>query len=980
MRPKFIASIVLLLFVWTLQAQNIVGKVTDNKGNPVASARVEVNSVTGESVLTDKEGIYSIKANIGDILLISTNDGEGLSIQIKSAQCDVVIHPYDEIIERGFGIRTTQKASTLSTASATFEQMEKFSAINPVNALYGLIPGLTILSNGGPAYNSQPTIQLRGIGTTGNASPLILVDGIERPIERLSVSEIENVTVLKDAAAVAIYGMRAANGVILVTTKRGEYGKMKVDVKYQHGFTKPFRLPKMVNAPTYALALNEALRNDGLSPKYTEDEIELFRNGSNPDLYPNVNWLDEATRNKGDNNELDLTFSGGNERFRYFSNINYANDFGLINPIPSVEDYNTALNFYKLNLRVNLDFKLTATTKIKLNIMGSIDDYNRPNIAPNTLFQRTISIPSAAFPVKTSSGQWGGNLIYKNTNPAASIAASGFTRSQNRLLFADLVLTQDLSVFLKGLSAEVGVGYDNKAEYLDTQSRTFIYEYAGTKYGENTELSFNKSLNSMYMNSTLYGKVNYFTQNAHSQFNALLLYFQEDFQNKGRNTHVARQSMVASASWALYDKYFLDATASYAGSSYLSKGDKFRLYPAVSAGWLLSSEKFFPRSEYLDLLKLRASFGLSGNDRMSYELDRQFYTGGDNYYFGNGSSVANSLKEGQMATRNLEPELSRKVNVGLDLIAFKGLNLSIDAFYDYRKNILVAGSPVISQVLGAVAPMVNKGIVENKGIEASLTYTGKVGDLNYNIGGNFAFARNKIIESGEGYQPYDYLYNRGNSIGAYRGLQSNGFFADEADIQQSKKQSFSVVRPGDIKYVDINNDDQINEYDQKVLGYSTRAPEIYYGFNVAADYKGLGFSAQFQGIEHFQVARTTDHIYWTLQNNGNISDWYYNGGRWTSENRENAKLPRLTTQGNNNNFRANDIWMADGSYLKLRSLEIYYSLPSRWIKAVKLSKVKLFARGMNLFSIDHIKDKDPEYMGNEYPTLSSYHLGASLSF
>lgn len=871
--------------------------------------------------------------------------------------------------------------STKSIGTVSSEEMEKFSALNPENALFGLIPGLTVLSNGGPVFSNSPTIKLRGVSTLNFSDPLVLIDGVQRPLSRLVISEIESVSVLKDAAALAPYGVRGANGVILIKTKSGEFGKMKVDVKYQHGIITPFRLPVMVDAPTYAAAWNEAITNDGLASTakiYTPNEIELFRNGTNPDLYPNVNWMNEVSRDAGNSNQLDISFNGGSDKVRYFTNVNYTNDFGLINPFPSEEGYNTALNYYKLNLRTNLDVRLTETTRMRLNVMGSIDDYARPNIGISTIYQRAVSIPASAFPIKTTSKQWGGSLIYKAQNPVANIASSGYVRSQNRILFADLTLEQNLNAVLPGLMAEGGMSYDNMAEYLDTKAKTFQYETGGVIYGSNSELTFTTTLNDMYMNSTLWGKLKHEASFENSKLSSYLMYTQEDAQRKTRNNHVARQSFVGGVNFASSSRYFFDLAASYSGSSYLSANRKFGFYPAVSGAWLISAEDFMNEITDIDMLKLRASFGYAGNDAMSYELDRQYYMSGPSYYFTNTNATAVSLKEGKLPTTNLRAELAQITNLGIDLLALNGLNISVDGFYEKRSGILVSNSAVTSGVLGVVAADVNAGIVENKGIEVLLDYSGKLGDLSYGFNTQFSYAKNKIIERNEGFKPYNYLYTTGNSVGAYYGLQAMGFFKDQADIDNSPAQLFSAVKPGDIKYVDQNNDNKIDADDVVKLGYPVNIPEIYYSFKLNFEWKGIGLDMLFQGISNVQINRNIKDIHWPMYSNGNISEWYYNGGRWTPETAATATLPRLTTLENANNFRANSIWMNDGSYLKLRYADLYYQLPL--MESSKLKEVKFFVRGTNLFSVDKIKNIDPEVTSVGYPTLTSYFAGCTVTF
>lgn len=887
------------------------------------------------------------------------------------------------IVRKGYSTATTRRVSTQASSSVGGEQMGRFSTLNPQNALYGLLPGLTVLQGGGPVYEDNPTIQLRGLGTFKNADPLILVDGIERPLERLSISEIEDVTVLKDAAAVAPYGIRGANGVILVTTKRGQVGKMKVDVQYRHNFNQPFRLPAMVDAPTYAQALNEALANDGMAPRYSESEIGMFRDGSNPDKYPNVDWKKETIRPVGQSNELDLSFVGGSDRIRYFSHIHYGNDFGLVKSLPTVDGYDTQLTYYRLNLRTNLDVKLTPTTQMRLNLMGSLDDQNRPNLSADKIFQNFVNIPAAAFPIKHSNGHWGGNQVYTTQNPVASITDNGFIRVQNRALFADLTIQQDFGMWLEGLTGEVSVGYDNAGEYRDIQNRSFAYYSDGQLYNQGKEtLSFSTSLNTARMNMQGHVKLNYGRMFGEShQLNLMWLSALENRQTKGRNNLVIRQNNLLTASYGYKERYLIEAVGAYSGSSYLSKHDKYRFYPTVSAGWVLSSEDFMQKASWIQLLKVRASYGLSGVDNLEYELDRKFYADGNSYWFGSSLTSNNGLREGRLATQTLEPELAKKFNVGIDMDVLHGLSFTFDIFKENRSHILLAAGGTTSAVLGAMNPSECVGKMSNKGLEASIAYQGKWNDFEYGIRGQFAFSRNKIVDmkAEEGYQPYDYMYRTGLPYGTYFGLEAIGLFQNQAEITNSLEQSFSQVQPGDVKYADINGDKVIDRYDVKALGYSTLYPEINYGFTLSAAYKGLGVNALFQGVENYQTTRTASGVYWPMYNNGNVSEWYYDR-RWTEDTKATATMPRLTTVGSSNNYRASSLWLEDGSFLKLRSLEVYYNLPQSWLKPIKIENFRMFARGHNLFSWDHLGDADPEMTGVKYPSMRSYVVGCSIHF
>ena len=885
---------------------------------------------------------------------------------------------------------TTESRKTQAVSTIYADELGKNATPNPYNALYGLLPGLTTLQN--TSWESEKArMNIRGRGSLNGAAPLIVVDGFVRPMEYLNLSEIESVSVLKDGAATAIWGGRGANGVILVTTKRGIYEKKEIKVDYKFGMGLPINQPEFVDAATYAKLRNEALRNDGLMPDMDEAG---FASGIHNDLYPNVDWQDEALRNHTTNHQLDVVFRGGGKKLRYFTVLNYKNDMGLLNNdyTDYTGRYNSQMKKYALNLRMNLDVDVTESTKLKLGMLGMLCETKRPNTAEETLFSQIFNTPSAAFPIRTQEGYWGSNNVL-NYNPIASIADVGYYKLNQRMLQADLRLTQDLSSLTPGLSAELAVAYDNSATYNETGKKSFMYQtIAKGENGEPVYSTFGKARDELqisnggnknqFIHVNFEAKVNYHRTWDKHDFTTSALFRQESMTLTGANNSRFRQYITATAGYNYDNRYMLDVVANCFGTSVLKKNDKYRFFPAVSAAWMLSNEDFMQDVDFIDQLKIRASYGRSGYDIYDYDLDKKFLVGKGSYYLESANNTAGgSYTEGILPMKKLDLEVADKYNVGVDISLLKGLTFSIDGFYDKRSNILIDGTNLISQAIGATVPQMNAGKVETKGTEWGAMWKSNFKDLKYYIGANFSYAKSEIIENGEGPKPFSYLSKKGYPIGQCFGWEAIGYFKDEQDIKESPVQKFSEVRPGDIKYRDLNGDKVIDENDQKAIGYSTAIPEIYYGINLGFEYKGFGIDALFQGVGHYSVMLNTPSVYWPLRNNTNISTWYVNDKvRWTEDPKEFANAPRLTTQDNANNFRNSTEWLENGSYFKLRNLNIYYNLPEAWAKKMKMEKVQVYARANNLFSIDHVKYLNCEDLKVNYPDMTSIYFGVNVNF
>ena len=974
------------------QQEAFTGTVTDFNGKPVRGVELTIKEKPGETFFTNDEGKFALTAMRGQHLVLLTMGNVGKQVVLDQNILSIVLDPSSsKLINLGYGETAFQNDLGASVSTVEASQLGKSSALDPENALYGLLPGLAVMQNGGEAGLRSPDMYIRGRGTMNNSNILVLVDGFERPMSSLSIDEIQSVSVLKDAAALAQYGQRGANGVLLVTTKRGENDALKVNVSYQYGINQAFRLPTFYGAADYANALNEALSNDGLAPRYSSDDIAAFKSGNSPYLFPNVDWFKETLRDYGTNSNFNATFSGGGKRVRYFTSLNYQNEEGLM-AHANDNIYSTQFEYDRMNFRTNLDIDLTKNTLFHINVAGNIYNQNRPGTQSSAIFDALYTIPSAAFPVKTLNNQWGGTTIYDN-NPVALSTATGYAKTHSRTILFDASIRQDLSKILKGLTAEVSVAYDNSATYWDGKTKSFQYETTDiqrdpatgsiadtiyTIYGQDSPLNPYSSLGGQWRHGNFWGKLNYFNSWGKNTLGAMLLYQQDKKVENGQYHTYLHQSMVGNVRFSNSDKYYAAATLSYSGSSVLPKNDRFGFFPAVSAAWLINKESFLASSNVIKLLKLRASWGITGNDLMSPNLADQGYYSGNGYYFTQNDSYQGGYYEGRLATSQLTYEKSYKTNVGIDANLFGKLAATFDVFYNKRNDILVSTEGNVSSVIGVNPAYANLGQVRNEGLEASLKWSDQIGDFSYHLGGQFSFAKNEILNMAESYQPYDYLKHTGRPIGQVFGLQAIGFFSDAGDISNSPKQLFSNVVPGDIKYKDQNGDNVIDQLDEVPIGYSSGYPTIYYSMNLGLEYKGFGLDAVFQGVADQTLYLNTKSVFWPLRGNTTIST--FSNDRWTPATSATATLPRLTTTDNNNDYRPNTIWMRSGNYLKLRTAEVYYTLPKQLVDKVKLRKARIFLRGMNLFSIDKVKVMDPEELGTGYPTLKSYFLGVNVAF
>ena len=920
-----------------------------------------------------------------------------IAAQTDSIQTDAFL---GQAIDVGADKVLTLEESTAAVSVITSRDTDRRSAKNIGNSILGQGLGLISLQGSGRYASQNPTFYIRGLQTLSSStnSPLILVDGIERDVTTITPEEVESVSILKDAAAVALYGYKGANGAILVTTKRGRTGKAVIKVTYDHLFNSIVDKPKFVDAYTYGLAINEARANDGLGARYNQNELNALRDGTYPYLYPNVNWVDETFRDHAMTNKYNVEFRGGAQKFRYYAMLDLISDKGFVKNFDNNDGYSTQDKYVKGNMRMNLDIDLTPTTLVKVNVLGVLSETSRPGSAAD-LWDMVYTLPAAAFPIKSENGVWAGSNTWSGElNPVAQSIGAAYYKNHTRTLLADVSLKQDLSSWIKGLGASIRVGYDNVANIYEDHSKTYVYSVTLpswpttatdptstiSNYGTESAMGSAASVDTYSRRLHVDGGFHFQRDFGKHSLYTHLKYDYEYEDPEGVNNTVYRQDFTWWTHYGYDKRYYVDLALVESGSSRLAPDTKWNFSPTLSAAWVISNEKFMQNVSWVNFLKLRASAGiinadyLPGDNVWSYYA-QQYTTSGTIYPFDSGwNSEFGTTSLGQMATTDPGHEKAYKYNVGIDAKLFGALDITFDLYKQHRTDIWVSAAGKYSTALGMTAPYENAGVVDSKGLELGLDYNKSFGEVALSIGGNLNLMSNEIKEQLEEPRLYSNLVQTGNPVGQIYGLEAIGFFKDETDIANSPTQTFSTVKPGDIKYRDVNDDGVINANDVVAIGNNGTVPGVYYNFHLGAEWRGLGFYAVFQGTGKYTANLNTKSMFWPLIGNTTISQYAYDN-RWTTENQD-AKFPRLSSQSNSNNYRNSTLWLADRSFLKLRNLEVYYNLPKSLLEKTKIvNGAKVYVRGIDLLCFDHIDENDPEALGI-YPVNRSVALGLSVTF
>jgi TonB-linked SusC/RagA family outer membrane protein len=880
------------------------------------------------------------------------------------------------------------------------DELSKSFNTNVSNTLYGRLPGLTVQQGGGEAGTDAPTISARGVNTFGTGRGIyVLIDGFpstEKLFEQLTSEEIESVSLLKDASTTAIYGDRGANGVLLVTTKRGQKSPMKVNLGVQYGFQQADRLPQFLGSYDYARLYNEALVNDGLSPKYTQADLTAYQNGNDPIYHPNVNWYNELLRGTSPLVNYNFNARGGSETVRYYVLFNVVNNNGIYVRTADQSTFTKDESYSRYNFRTNVDITLSKNLSAMINLGGTVEDKTNPGVDGNTnnVFNLMASVPSNAFPVFVAPNMPGGNSLY--ANPLSEITQRGYVSTLGRSAQISAKLTEDLGMITPGLSISGAIGFNSYFKSYSIKTRSYATysvepDFTGmpiyTQYGLNTSLGGNEGNSYQWRNTVFQGFLNYERTFGIHGINAMIMANYDDYTESnnygdtGANTILPYKNvgMAGRFTYSFDKRYVGEFSFGYSGNDNFTPGNRFGFFPAGSLGWVASNEEFLKENSIVNYLKIKSSYGLTGNGNIGgtrFMYNQSYNNSG--YNLGTDNGVRSALVQGSLANLNATWEKQKSFNVGIEATLFNSLDITFDYFIQNRYDILAKPYSTVPDYLGISLPDMNVGKVENKGFEATIRYNSdKKKDLNYFVEVSAWFAQNKITYNAEAPQLYNYLYSTGQSIGQPFLLQAIGFFKDQADINNSPKQLFTTVQPGDIKYKDQNGDGVINQSDYYPIGY-TNMPKLTLSFHAGATYKGFDLDMLFQGAIDRSVYLYGSYFQ-AFQNYGSISSIALD--RWTPETSSTANYPRLSSNNNLNNFLPSSFWQRNGDFLKLRNLEVGYSLPQNISQKLHLEKIRAFVNGTNLFSLDHMDGlMDPESVsgGVGYPVMRTLSLGLSI--
>ena len=894
-------------------------------------------------------------------------------------------------VDLGYGVEQSEFLTTAAATTITAEELRRTSAISLADALYGKLLGLTAIQNTGfkGEEGRGASFNIRGIQTTGETDILILVDGVERPIDRLTVEEVESVTVLKDAAAVALYGHEAVNGVLLVKTKRGSKdSKYNFKAGVSHKFQFNPKTADMVNAFDYANALNKARLNDGAAPAYSLAELQKFADGTDPFVYPNIDWKKEVFKNTAHETNAFLSFFGGTDKLQYYTNLDYTDARGLY-ANPKQEEWNSQLKYSKLNIRANIDFEVSKTTRIKTNILGILMETNGvPNVNSNDAWWHLYKVPALAYPVRTVGGVWGGSQTYGDFNLLAKSQGTGFMKTHQRQIWANITLEQDLDIITKGLKFYIGASYDNSSNTVETRSKGYQYGwnyYDATNVMRETvmgtvedKLLFNNYVESQWRIATFNAGFKYGLQFKNGDnLAANANYNMKKEVRDGQNNTWYRANWQLALHYDHANRLMADVVLAANGSN-RSYPAKWAFSPTLGLGYIYANK---PESNILNYGKVRLSGGIQHTDYVPQAglwLARWNNSHGQ-FWYGNNFQNSWGAFLTQFPTDDFAQEAAYKANLGTDVRLFKSLDVTFDLFYQQRRNILVSAAQLNSDVVGIQSSFDDKGRVASYGLELGLRYAKTFENgLNVNAGASFSTVKNKILEWIET-PAYPNLSVVDGPADAERGLIALGFFQSQEEIDQSPLQQFGQVKVGDIKYKDVNGDGVINENDYVAQDYDTSFPSLNYAFNVGLEYKGFGVNATFQGAGHqVKNLRYVDGVWGALSDNRNLSQEYYNNCFDMAG--ADAIYPRLSTENVANNAQNSTIWYRNVSWFKLRDCELYYKLPAKVIEPLRITCARVFVQGQNLLSFDNIDAMDGENLNTGYPVMKGVNIGLSVQF
>lgn len=893
--------------------------------------------------------------------------------------------PDSSVVNFGYNYSLPEWMITRSISTIKTDQLDKSVTTNFANKLHGRLPGLTVSQTNNEPGIETASLYSRGIGTFGPGKDiLVLVDGFECPFDQLLPEEIETISLLKDASAVTLYGMRGANGVLLITTKKGKEGPLTVNSSAQIGFESPQRQPEFLGSYDYARLYNEALSNDGLPLQYSESDLSAYKSGTDPYLYPDVNWYDELLRDVAPVSKYNVSLSGGKKDVRYFVMLGYLNRSGIYKKTADQSDFSSNSNYNQFNVRTNVDIDLSSKFSASVNMGVTLANKKNPaGYNTNDIFNKMSRIPPNAFPVYNMNTSYGGNSLY--TNPWGDMLESGNYSSNYRTFQSAIKLKYLLDMITDGLSISAAASFNDRFRSYSSKSRTYSRflvsqdesgEIEYRKFGEPTSLAASENQFDQWRNVGFQSFLNYQKSIEDNMIDASFGYDMGTYTLNGEKTSFIHHGINGRISYAYQTKYIGEVSFGYYGSNGYREGNRYGLFPGASLGWIVSNEDFLKNNNVVNYLKLKTSFGISGNNALGDQRFRydQYYAATGSYIYGNTS--LQGYREATIANPNLTWEKKKEFNFGFDAEFINCLNFGFDVFWQNRYDILTSPVSLIPGFAGMYTPQLNAGKVDNKGFEAQIGYEGKYSnDLTFFADLNIWYAKSKITSIPEEIKENQYQLSKGKPVGQPFLLEYLGFFQNASEINNSPFQNFDAVQSGDIKYKDQNNDGVVDERDFYPIGYSN-IPELSFGLNLGLEYKNVYLNTFIQGVTNRSVYLSGSNFY-AFQNDGKVSSMALD--RWTSDTQESAIYPRLSSKNNSNNFQSSSFWQRDGSFVNLRNVELGYKIPSTLLNKNGIKDATLFISANNLLKFDYVRIADPEIITG-YPAMRVFNIGAKIQF
>ena len=980
----------------------VMGSVKDHSGEPLIGVTVFVKERPNIGTATDINGNYLIDVLPDDVLEFSYVGYKTQDVAVAGrGLLDVVLEQNDALLDAvevvGYGVQ--KKISVIGSQQSIQVDELKVPAANLTQGLAGRVAGLVSVQRTSEPGFDDADIYIRGISTltASMSAPLTLVDGVPRSFANVDPEDIESFSILKDASATAVYGVRGANGVIIINTKSGLKGRPKFTVRYTEGITTPTKITDFVDGATYMEMSNEASTTRGGGTLYSREVIEKTRTHADPYLYPNVDWMDEILRDYSHNRSANVNVSGGSDKAVYYIGLAYYDEDGMYKDT-KLADYNSNTYYRRYNVTTNLTLNPFRTTEIKLGIQGYLANANYPASSQATIFESAyFTQPTYIAPMYPDGklGAFSGGGL----NPVAELGATGYANQWRSQIYSNLRVTQQLC---KGLSITGMFSFDtyNYTSNRFTKSPNTYHAtgrdangnliYEQTRQGtENLAYSLSaKGDRTIYLEAAL----NYKNTFGRHDVSGMLLFNQSDEINtKATNVEEALpyrfRGLAGRFTYGFDDRYFAEFNFGYNGSENFAPKNRYGFFPSMGLGWVISNESFFePLTGVIQYLKVRGTWGQVGNSQISgrrfaylatvTDSSSTSYTFGKNMDQNFGTTAINEYAV------DVTWEVADKTDIGVDMRLLNNkLNFQFDYFKESREGIYLRRSSIPAYVGMINNPYGNIGRVENKGVEFSINYANSWGDWSLSLMGNYSFNRNKVLED-DSTAAYPWQSTIGNKVGQRFGLVALGLFESYEEIAASPMQT-GDTRPGDIKYKDVNGDGKIDEYDKVPIGWGS-VPEIMYGFGFSIGWKNLSLTAMFQGAAHVDAMLSGEGVLPFSQGSSrgnllsNITD------RWTEQNpSQDVFYPRLSIGNINMNYETSTWWLKNTDYLRLKNIELSYRLPDRWMKRIHLDNARVFIQGVNLLTFSSFKIWDVELgdgRGARYPNIASVSLGVNFNF